>query len=190
LPPNTVHFVDLVAPCGSAVTYRVSAVNCVGSAGGALAHVGTGICCANMLVHCTPKVNSLGCMPAIGFSGLPSASQPFGFTVRANNVRNNKAGLLFYGTNGAQNVPFQGGSLCIKPPIKRTTSVNSGGTPPPSSDCTGVYALDMNAFAASQGGAISQPGSVVQVQWWGRDPGFPAPNNTALSEGLQYTVCP
>jgi hypothetical protein len=116
-----------------------------------------------------------------------------GFLVRGVNVRNHKNGLLFYGTTGRSALPFQGGILCVKSPLKRTPSVNSGGTPAPANDCSGVFAIDMNAFAAGALGgnpaaALTVPGTVVDAQWWGRDPGFPAPNNTTLSDGLEYIV--
>jgi hypothetical protein len=146
-------------------------------------------------VYCTAKVNSLNCTPAIGDSGTPSATASSGHPVQSTNNRNQKAGLLFYGDSGRAAGPFQGGTLCVKTPIKRTPAVTSGGNPLPANDCSGVYSIDMNTFA--QGGlggsplaSLKTPGTIVDCQFWGRDPGFPAPNNTSLSDGLEYTVGP
>lgn len=151
--------------------------------------------CALPVTYCTAKVNSLGCTPDIDFTGTPSASAGSGFVVKGQNVRNNKTGLLFYGMSGPAATPFQGGTLCVKSPIKRTPGVSSGGTPAPANDCTGVYSIDMNQFAVGGGGGSPDPllivvGTQVNCQFWGRDPGFPAPNNTTLTDALQYTVCP
>jgi len=155
----------------------------------------TGGVCAAPVVYCTAKVNSLGCLPTIGFTGASSAAALTGFLVTAANVRNNKSGLLFYGVTGRQTTPFQGGTLCVNTPVKRTNVVTSGGNVPPANDCSGFYSIDMNAFAHSTGPptplpALLVPGTVVDCQWWGRDPGFAAPNNTTLTDGLEYTVCP
>jgi hypothetical protein len=143
---------------------------------------------------CTAKINSLGCTPAMSFTGTPKAGQPSGYVIRGTNVRNNKSGLLFYGVNGGQAAPFQGGTLCVAAQIKRTTSVTSGGTPAPANDCTGIYSIDFSSFASGLlgGSPLPQlivPGTTVSCQWWGRDPGFAAPNNTTLSNGLSFTIC-
>jgi hypothetical protein len=143
--------------------------------------------------YCTAKLNSLGCAPAIAFTGFPSATAGNGFIVSATAVRNNKNGLLFYGVNGRSATPFQGGTLCVQSQVRRTTFVNSGGTPAPTNDCSGVYAIDMNTFATGGLGgsplpALTVPGTVVDCQFWGRDPGFLPPNNTTLSNALEYTV--
>jgi hypothetical protein len=138
-------------------------------------------------------MNSLGCTPAIGFSGKPSFCCGHGFKVVCTQVRNNKSGLLFYTNSGQAALPFQGGTLCVKSPIRRTPAQNSGGTPPPANDCSGVFAIDMNAFAlGTLGGSpapfLLVPGTTIDAQWWGRDPGFPAPNNTMLSDAVQYVI--
>ena len=147
--------------------------------------------------YCVAKVNSLGCTPAIASSGTPSASQASGFVVRVDLVRNQKPGLYFYKSQGSRaNLPFQGGTLCVGPTgIRRTPAQSAGGNPSPTNDCSGAYALDFNAFAAGAAGGnpdpgLSVPGSAYQVQAWGRDQGFPAPNNTTLSDALDVTVGP
>jgi hypothetical protein len=78
--------------------------------------------------YCTAKTNSQGCVPAIGSSGIASASSGSGFFVNGTNFINNKSCLLFYGVSGQATTPFQGGTLCVKSPIKRTPGTNTGGT--------------------------------------------------------------
>src|SRR5688500_14995348 len=152
-------------------------------------------CSSGVTVYCTAKVNSLGCLPAIGYSGVPSASSTSGFEIRASQVRNQKFGLMLYSITGPLNVPFQGGTLCASPPLRRTPGSSSGGGPGPTQDCSGVYRIDMNAFAQGQvgGNPIGElliVGTNVWCQWWGRDQGFAFPLNTTLSDGLSYTVLP
>jgi hypothetical protein len=144
--------------------------------------------------YCTAKTNSLGCVPAISSVGMPSATAGSGFDIRAVNVRNQKNGLLFYGLNGPVAIPFQGGTLCVQTPLRRTVGVQSGGSALPINDCSGVFSLDFNAFAAGALGgspspALTIPGTQVHAQWWGRDSGFPPPNNTTLSDALSFLMC-
>jgi hypothetical protein len=146
------------------------------------------------IVYCTPKINSLGCIPSIGWLGTSSATAGLGFTLLTSDVVNNKPGLYIYTSAGQAAVPFSGGTLCLSAPIRRTVAMNSGGNPPPN-DCSGVFALDMNAFAVGAlGGApapfLTVPGTVVDAQCWGRDNGFSPPDNATLSAGLEFTVGP
>jgi hypothetical protein len=144
-------------------------------------------------VYCTAKTNSLGCVPTIGSAGTASASEGNGFTVGCTQSRNNKPGVLVYGTSGRWAAAFQGGFLCAAPPIKRTRAVNSNGTAAPANDCSGMYAIDMNAFGVgglggSPSAALTIPGTLVNCQWWGRDPG--GVFDTSLSAGLEYRIGP
>lgn len=147
------------------------------------------------LVHCVPKQNALGCLPQISATGAPVASSFVGFVVRGQQFRNQKVGLLLYSVSGRAQTPFQGGFLCMNGPTRRTPAQSSGGSTPPTNDCTGAYAIDMCALAHGLYGsnplpALLVPGTLVQGQWWARDPGFPAPNNSSLSAGLEYQVAP
>lgn len=145
--------------------------------------------------YCTAKLNSLGCTPRVGFTGVSSAAASTGFALVVDRVRNNKSGLFLYGVNGTATTPFGGGILCVATPVRRTPASNSGGTAPPVDDCSGVLSIDMNAFAGGALGgspiaALRVPGTAVYTQLWGRDPGFAPPDNITLSDALRYVVLP
>jgi glucose/arabinose dehydrogenase len=145
--------------------------------------------------YCTGKLNSQGCVPTMSFTGYPSATRGSGFLIEAASAVNRKIGLLLYSLNGRAAQPFQNGTLCVAVPVRRTISANSGGTPAPVNDCSGTYVLDFNRFAVGALGgqpqpALQVPGTLVDTQWWGRDPAFPAPNASQLSNGLEFQICP
>jgi hypothetical protein len=146
-------------------------------------------CTGSVSVYCTAKINSSGCSPQINFTGAPSASAGSGFHIKASNVLNNKTGLFFYSYNGRQAVAFQGGLLCVKLPTKRTPVQGSAGNPPPN-DCSGSYDIDFNAFIAGGTDPLLVNGATLDGQYWARDPGFSPPNNTSLTEGIEFTICP
>jgi hypothetical protein len=137
-------------------------------------------------VYCTSKLNSQFCLPAIGFSGNPSASNAQPFLITATNILNQKSGLLFYGYQ-SQGAPFQGGWLCVLAPIRRTSVQSSGGSPT-GTDCTGTFSFDFNAYIQTGFDSLIQvPGQQVYAQFWSRDPQDAFFTN--LTNGLQFAVC-
>lgn len=137
-------------------------------------------------VYCTAKTNSLGCVPAISFSGYASQSQPVAFHITAHQVLNQRSGLLLYGFE-SQAFPYQGGILCVKPPTVRTPVQNSGGAVGPI-DCSGVYSLELNAHIQAGLAFGLAPGMRAFCQYWMRDPGSPVP--AGFSDALDFVVLP
>ena len=141
---------------------------------------------AGIKVYCTSKTSSLGCAPAIAYSGSPSLSSPAPFTVSAANVIAQKFGLLFYGFGPAA-FPFQGGTLCAQPPLRRTLLQSSGGS---LGSCSGSYSMDFNAWIQSGADPSLLPGKTVNGQYWFRDPQDPAGFGTGLTDALEFIVQP
>ena len=145
------------------------------------------------VAYCTAKLNSLGCTPVLSSDGVASASANGGFLINCGRAINQRPGVLFYSLNGRSAIAYQGGFLCIAPPIRRGIAASSHGNALPAHDCTGVYSIDFNAFGAGALGgnpdpALRVPGTLVTAQWYGRDPGFAAPNASSLSSGLEFTL--
>ena len=138
--------------------------------------------------YCTAKPNSLGCMPRLTISGQVSASQ-IGGILRVDRVQSGLSGLLVFGLNGRASNPLFGGTLCVAPPLRQTpvgvTREGAYWLPPP---CRGTWTIDMSLYLATH--SPLPAGTVVNCQWWGRDPGLPLPEAVSLSNGLEFTTCP
>lgn len=143
------------------------------------------------ITYCTAGTTTNGCNATMSASGTPSVAATSGFTLNCSNVEGQKFGLIFYGVNGPKAAPWAPGSssfLCVKSPVQRTASANSGGT---AGACDGSFSLDFLSYLATHPGAVGQPfaaGECVNVQTWFRDP--PAPGTTNLSNGLQFVTVP
>ena len=137
-------------------------------------------------IYCTAKVTSSGCLPAIAFSGSPSASAGSGFLITADQIDPQRFGLFFYGKSGPAAFAFQGGTLCVNPPQTRTPVQDSGGL----AACSGTYSIDFNTHIAGGSDPALVAGQQVNGQYWFRDPGFPAPDNTGLSDAIEFEIAP
>ena len=134
--------------------------------------------------YCTGKLNSDGCTPVTATSGLPGLSEASPFLVDAGLAKSGVNGLLFYGLSGSTAIPFMGGTLCVLPPLRRTTIQNSGGFFP----CGGYYSFDFNAWVQGGNDPFIGAGSQVNAQYWYRDPGDPV--GMGLTDAAEFWVGP
>jgi hypothetical protein len=135
-------------------------------------------------VYCTAKVNSAGCTPSIGSTGVPSASAGSGFVISTINEIHNQIGWYVYSTTGRDKIMpfFSHGTMCVKAKRYATPMQNSGGTPP----CGGQYSIDFNAYIASGTNPALVAGQPVWIQTFSMDPG--SPDN--LSDALCFFISP
>ncbi len=135
--------------------------------------------------YCTALTSTSGCLPSMGSAGSASLASPAGFLVNATNLESGQNGLLYFGTTGKNNLPFNGGTLCVKAPHYRLPVQNAGGA----GICGGSIGYTLAQFLAHPtGGPLLVGGTHVNCQVWFRDP--PAAFTVGLTDGLQFTVCP
>ena len=143
--------------------------------------------------YCTSKTVQLPsgqCTPVIASQvGIPSFALPTPYVIDASDILNSKAGFFFYGANGPAALPLQGGTLCVAPPVKRTSLQYSGGSPPPAQDCSGTYTFDFNAWIQDgKDPGLVEPGTQVFGQFWFRVPS--APFGVGFTNAIAFTVGP
>lgn len=143
--------------------------------------------CALVATYCTAKTASVGCQPSMRLTGLPRASAIEPFDVAAHQIVRGKNGILFYGTSGQAAVSFQGGTLCVAPPVTRTAVQFSGGGAAPD-HCGGSFHFDFNALIGSLTDPTLVAGAIVRAQYWYRDPA--ASFGSGLSDAAVFTICP
>jgi len=137
------------------------------------------------LPYCQAKVSSSGCTPSIQSSGAPSVSSPANFVITTANVERDKNGVMFFGLNGRTSAPYQGGVVCVAPPLFRLSPSNSGG----SAVCQGalVYSL-ADLLGQPTAGPSLVAGALVHCQTWFRDPA--STYAAGLSDALEVSLCP
>ncbi len=138
--------------------------------------------------YCTGKTNSLGCVPFLTTSGLPSVSDTGAFNVRGNDVLPGEAGFLLYSFKKS-NLNFHGGKLCVKAPVQRLLppkSAKATGSAP----CTGVLSRNFNARIQTGADPQLTAGQGVHAQWLARDPADPAGFSDSLTDGARFVIAP
>ena len=140
----------------------------------------------NPAVYCTPKQNSLGCSPRIGWEGTPTLGGADDFVLTASAMLPGQFGVLFWG-HAPLELPFGGGLLCVSPPLTRTQVQQASGQQG-SPLCDGSYVFDFDQAYMVSSGLL--PGSIVHAQWWARDPGFSGAEAIGLTAGVRFLIEP
>ena len=142
--------------------------------------------CVQPLSTCQSKLDSLGCLSRVSSSGEPSVSGPEPFYVCAAPVRNLRPGACLFSPTELS-APFHGGRLCVGGQPVMVLIPSSAGSAT-GNDCSGYLSFRFDAALFASLGISA--GTTLYTQMWYRDPGFPAPNNYGLSNGLKFTTCP
>lgn len=144
-------------------------------------------CAAPPLSYCTAKISSSGCESIVVSN--PLSEQPVSgagdYRARLTRADGNRTGVLFTSLSGPAAIPFQGGTLCMNAPIKRSDVLFTAGT---SGACNGTFNRIINdGSPLSTGlGFDAGPGGTSYVQAWYRDPSAVDGTGIALSNAIQF----
>jgi hypothetical protein len=126
--------------------------------------------CPKPTTYCTAKLTSALTLPAIGSTGSATLAAN-NFAVTLSQAVPDKNAVVFWG-GGAASQPFNGGTLCVAPPLTRGPVTMTDGT------------------GAASTPIVVEPamvGTTLFYQWWFRDPAdF---YKVGLSDALTVTFC-
>lgn len=134
--------------------------------------------------YCADSASGDGCLGRLAWSGSPTLSGPDDFRISVQDVSSQRNGLFFWGLADTS-IPFQGGTLCVAPPLRRTpvssTRAQQGPNP-----CLG--SIDHAFTQVDMASAGLTPGTRGYGQFWIRDP--LSSSGSTLSPGTWWTVSP
>jgi hypothetical protein len=144
------------------------------------------------VIYCTAGTSAIGCTPRIGAKGFASQTKASGFDLFALELPGGADGMFFIGTNGRQANTWGSGTSyqCVVPPVARGGLQQGFGRP---GGCDNDIWQDWNALwcptcpkPAKNPGA----GSIVQAQFWYRDPQNTSNMTTSLTDAIEFELCP
>ncbi|MEY2785792.1 MAG: hypothetical protein RL277_2004 [Planctomycetota bacterium] len=154
---------------------------------GPIAGLSSVIASGQQTMYCAPSTNSAGTQPTMVTTGIASATATSGFTLAAGNVAGQRPVALFMTNSGRASIPFGGGTFCLSQPVRAVVFLANG----TAGQCNGSVSIDLNTYARglmpgypNPPSYLSQPGTLVQCQFVGRDAGVPL-----LSGALEFSIC-
>lgn len=143
--------------------------------------------CTSTVTGPTNVFSTSRCSPILFHSGSPSLTGPDDLVIGARQLVNQSAARILW-SRAPASTPFLGATLCLAAPIVRTPLASSGGNTAPVFDCSGSHQFHFSEsyLAAS----FLSAGDTFYLQYSGRDPSKPGPNNRSASAALQLTVLP
>ena len=139
------------------------------------------------LLH--PRDHDLRLPAIMSASGSASATAPFGLRPDRHRRRGQQPGPVLLGRERPPGDPLgQQLELQLRPPARlarrRAPGQGIDGL------CNGNYSQDLNAAWTAQPSKNPGAGATVQAQFWFRDPASTSNQTTALSDALEFGVCP